>query len=650
MDQLLTTFPVPIIHGNFMTKEASLNTSFELFKPQESKCVGFVVLTQSLESVTKLIGKQPKSKVILISQSSNWQIGDYLSSKESQQIVNLLVVADPFLQRTFADKDPVKAFDINLYTHELFIDPMGSSDMRIVTAWRCNHLTRPEVNLFPQKFKRGFNGYRFSVSAAEHPPYVFRRIERTEEDDRVVFDGIEVRLLRLMSTYLNFTINFQEPSISGNNISGYIMNEIYTEKAEVGIGGIFATSNSALNFHVSPCIYEDCAVFLSLTSTALPKYQAIMGPFRWEVWMTLTLTYLLAIFPISFSESHSLTHLLKDPWEIENMFWYVFGTFTNCFTFRGKKSWTSGRRMNSTAIFIGTYWVFSIIITAAYTGSIIAFITIPVFPEVVNNVWQLFYENFRISTVNGSGWDVLFNSSGEKSIQSLFNNIEVVNNIASGIKNVTQSRFLRPYALLESKELLKHIVQTNFTPDSDHKKSLLHISQDCFVRLLVSLLYPKNATHAETFNEIILRALQSGLIMKLSRDIQWDIQRSAKGGLLQASSGRSLRRTSVEDKQLTLDDFQGMFLLLGLGFAIAFFAMFFECAIFHYRKYNRKGQLDVSQVPSIFYTSCDEEFMTKDKSEMSDDYLNYFGSRVEMDDCHTVEINYQYMDSLTQYK
>lgn len=80
-----------------------------------------------------------------------------------------------------------------------------------------------------------------------------------------------------------------------------------------------------------------------------------MGPFRWEVWMTLTLTYLLAIFPISFSESHSFSHLLKNPWEIENMFWYVFGTFTNCFTFTGKKSWSTGKRMNSTGLFIGKF-------------------------------------------------------------------------------------------------------------------------------------------------------------------------------------------------------------------------------------------------------------------------------------------------------
>jgi hypothetical protein len=77
-----------------------------------------------------------------------------------------------------------------------------------------------------------------------------------------------------------------------------------------------------------------------------------MGPFHWTVWLALTLTYLLAIFPIAFSYSHSLKNLLKDPWQVENMFWYVFGTFTNCFTFKGERSWSNSDKA-ATRMLIG---------------------------------------------------------------------------------------------------------------------------------------------------------------------------------------------------------------------------------------------------------------------------------------------------------
>lgn len=77
-----------------------------------------------------------------------------------------------------------------------------------------------------------------------------------------------------------------------------------------------------------------------------------MGPFQWTVWMSLTLIYLFAIFPLAFSDRHSLKYLLETPEEMENMFWYVFGTFTNCFSFVGKKSWSKSDKM-ATRLLIG---------------------------------------------------------------------------------------------------------------------------------------------------------------------------------------------------------------------------------------------------------------------------------------------------------
>ena len=82
------------------------------------------------------------------------------------------------------------------------------------------------------------------------------------------------------------------------------------------------------------------------------RYRAILGPFNWHVWVALTFTYLIGIFPLAFSDKHTLRHLINDKGEIENMFWYVFGTFTNCFTFVGKKSWSKTTKI-TTRLLIG---------------------------------------------------------------------------------------------------------------------------------------------------------------------------------------------------------------------------------------------------------------------------------------------------------
>lgn len=64
--------------------------------------------------------------------------------------------------------------DIKLYTHDVYLDGLGSSTQQILTTWRLDRLTRPEVNLFPAKLVNGFHGHRFVLSAIEKPPLVFR--------------------------------------------------------------------------------------------------------------------------------------------------------------------------------------------------------------------------------------------------------------------------------------------------------------------------------------------------------------------------------------------------------------------------------------------------------------------------------------------
>lgn len=79
-----------------------------------------------------------------------------------------------------------------------------------------------------------------------------------------------------------------------------------------------------------------------------------MGPLHWSVWLALVIIYIGAIIPLAFSDKLTLRHLIDNPAEIENMFWYVFGTFTNCFTFSGKGSWGKADK-NATKLLIGKY-------------------------------------------------------------------------------------------------------------------------------------------------------------------------------------------------------------------------------------------------------------------------------------------------------
>lgn len=46
------------------------------------------------------------------------------------------------------------------------------------------------------------------------------------------------------------------------------------------------------------------------------------------------------------------------------------------------------------------YWIFSIIITACYTSSIIAFVTLPVFPTTIDTIDDLLSGFYRVGTLS----------------------------------------------------------------------------------------------------------------------------------------------------------------------------------------------------------------------------------------------------------
>lgn len=177
-----------------------------------------------------------------------------------------------------------------------------------------------------------------------------------------------------------------------------VIDDVRSRRADFGLAGAYVTSDRLALAEMSAQHSSDCAAFITLTSKALPRYRAIMGPFQWPVWLAIIAAYLLAIVPLAFSDRLTLRHLLGNWSEIENMFWYVFGTFTNSLTFGGQFSWSTTKR-SSTRLLIGFYWVFTIIITACYTSSIIAFVTLPVFPETVDTIAELVRGYYRFGTL-----------------------------------------------------------------------------------------------------------------------------------------------------------------------------------------------------------------------------------------------------------
>ncbi|XP_066155389.1 ionotropic receptor 21a [Euwallacea fornicatus] len=581
LSKLFQQYPLIQVHGTIPT-DYHIQIG-ELINQPDQKCVHFIIFVKDVMKCQDVVSKRSE-KVVIVAKSTQWRVQEYLNSEFSREIANLLVIVKS--EKYIGQKQEAPYI---LYTHKLFVDALGSSQPVVITSWSEGNFTR-NVELFQPKLKHGFSGHRFIIATAHQPPYVIKT--KRNERDETEYSGIEIQLVNLLSKMYNFSTDFKESSETEKLGSGEaVIKTLKGGNINMGIAGIYITDSrynaGTLNWHG-----EDCAAFISLASTALPRYRAIMGPFHWSVWLALIGVYIGSIPLFSYSERLTLKYLLSDPLEFENMFWYVFGTFTNCFTFTGTKSWTKANK-GVTKILVGIYWLFTIIITACYTGSIIAFVTLPVFPAAIDTVEQLLNHKYQIGMLDKGGWPTWFKNVTGKNSEKILSQVDYVPTVESGLVNVTKA-FFWPYAMLGSREELQFIVKTNFTMGS--KKALLHITQQCFVPFKVGILLPSHSVYSEIIAEGVQMILQSGFYLKMKSDVEWDMLRSATGKLLAANShSGGLKMLPPEDRALTLDDTQGMFLLLAAGYiagaAILLSEIFGGC-------FNLCKQIKISRIHS----------------------------------------------------
>ncbi|XP_055590285.1 ionotropic receptor 21a [Uranotaenia lowii] len=563
METLFNEFPTTYTCGK-INANYTLDSP-DLLLPTASKCRSFILFLSDAMMTRQIIGPQLNSFVIVIPRSSQWKLQDFLSSKQSRDILNLLVIGESYSQAKTAANDEIPYV---LYTHELYVDGLGSNRPYVLTTWMNGKFSRPNVELFPKKIRKGFSGHRFTIAAAHQPPFVFKILSTDGVGNIAIrWDGLEIRLLKTLSNYLNFTYDIKEPSKTYLGSGDAVTDEVERRQADIGMAGVYVTIERNLNTEMSVAHSTDCASFVTLMSSALPRYRAILGPFQWPVWLALTLIYLVAIFPLAFSDKMSLRHLVGNWSEIENMFWYVFGTFTNSLTFTGENSWSNTKK-TSTRMLIGVYWVFTIIITSCYTGSIIAFVTMPVLPDTIDSVKQLNDGFFRLVTLDRGGWERWFTNSSDKSTEKLVKKLQLVSTLEEGIRNVTEA-FIISYAFIGSKAELEYLVQSNFSAESSNKRYSLHVSKECFTLYGVSFVFPRNSVHRDKFNNAFLYMQEAGIMSKLNKDVSWSLQKTKDGRYRQASVGKVLRVPTAGEKGLTLADTEGMFLLMGIGYLIA---------------------------------------------------------------------------------
>lgn len=166
LKRLFESFPTTFIHGRV---DANFTvTNLQLLDPPDGKCRSYILFIPDALQTRQVLGAQIDNRVIVVPRSTQWKLQEFLASPLSRDIINLLVIGESYAADTTQERPYV------LYTHQLYVDGLGSNKAKVLTSWIKGRLSRPHINLFPEKLTKGFAGHRFAVSAADFPPFVFK--------------------------------------------------------------------------------------------------------------------------------------------------------------------------------------------------------------------------------------------------------------------------------------------------------------------------------------------------------------------------------------------------------------------------------------------------------------------------------------------
>lgn len=80
------------LHGKISANYTVINE--KLLSPYDKSCRNYILFLTNVERARDVLGPQISNRVVLVSRSTQWKLQEFLSSKESSDIVNLLVVGE----------------------------------------------------------------------------------------------------------------------------------------------------------------------------------------------------------------------------------------------------------------------------------------------------------------------------------------------------------------------------------------------------------------------------------------------------------------------------------------------------------------------------------------------------------------------------
>ncbi|KAK3876187.1 hypothetical protein Pcinc_019008 [Petrolisthes cinctipes] len=426
--------------------------------------------------------------------------------------------------------------------------------VRPVTTWRHHRFTS-QSQLFPDKLD-DLQGTVLKVSTFEFPPSII--YYRDDNGTLLYRYGEDISVVKNMARVLNFTAHFRKPvdgykwgSQKANNGTGNgMMGELMRDEADIGIANLFLNPGRYEVLTLSAPYAREKICFLARVEPPLPRWQALAFPFHPYTWLAILVGFILS-GPVLF-----LLAAASSRWGDEaaslgtlDFSWYYSFGLHFC------ESQVVEPRMNSTRIFVLFLWLYTMILTIAYSTNLTAFLVVHKPSKQIETVKELSESNLELS-VYLPGLTSAISSSLDPHVQAL-SRIHKVYTFETP-ESWLLSRVLAGKSVLsENISYLKYHIATHFTYRGI---STARVMKECLHYRYVILALQRNSPLKKKGDKVIAWLTESDITNHEKEEA------SALAASVQKHDEED--EAPVQDEgvvALTLDHTQGVFIITLVG-------------------------------------------------------------------------------------
>ncbi|XP_042886513.1 probable glutamate receptor [Penaeus japonicus] len=481
---------------------------------------------------------------------------DLLVDETFKSIERLLLVEKTYLANS-ASK-PISA----MYTSF----PFEERKVKRIGSWGDARFASKE-DLFVDRFE-SFRGYEFQLGTwLDDYPYLYQSKTKPEGYG----DGLEVEMLDAMAKVLDYKYNLTKESpdmmwgaFENGSWTG-MLGMVHRKEKNFTVNYFVITGERVEAFDASVSYWMEGFGMSMLSPPPLPKWRGAYYPFKPTLWLCLAITFVLVLIIMSIQDA-----LQPEPFlgGVGSTWPYLLRAMFNSSIPRlPKAQWQR--------LFVGSWWLYCFIVTTAYTANLIAFLTIPVFPERIQTVEQVSMHDYGefVPGALKTSQDPYYRALGDK--LDLFPSDDIP------VKSMLQGT----HAYMESYSYNR--INT-FATNSYMLRDQLYPGHLCWY-------FQKNTAWKYKFDRGIRRLVESGLIahwIKIKTDdfLGHDFERK------QNRQGKER-----QNQALTLDHLQGVFFILAMSWAAG--VLVFVGEVLRHRCVLQERVLTSSRSIIVLYTS-----------------------------------------------